>query len=74
MTESDLLPPEDAKESVAELRNLLKSMLIDQLKLLEEEAYKAWEANPSPEARERFKELQDRRTALLRPDLQATAQ
>jgi DNA primase len=71
MTEADLLPPEDAKEAVAELRNLLKSMLIDQLKLLEEEAYKAWEANPGPEARERFKELQDRRTALLRPDLQA---
>jgi DNA primase len=72
MTESDLLPPEDTRECLAELRNLLKSMLIDQLKALEEEASKAWEANPSPETRDRYKELQERRTALLKSDLQAT--
>jgi DNA primase len=64
MTGSDLLPTEDHGEALAELRNLLKPMLIEQLKALEDQASKALETDLSPEAQFRYRELQARRKAL----------
>jgi DNA primase len=64
MTRSDLLPTEDHGEALAELRNLLRPMLIEQLKAQEEQASKALETDLSPEAQLRYRELQARRRAL----------
>ena len=62
MTASDLLPTEDHGEALAELRNLLKPMLIEQLKAAETEALNS--APTDPQAQQRYRELRDRRLAL----------
>lgn len=62
MTASDLLPTEDHGEALAELRNLLKPMLIEQLKAAETEALTA--ASTDPDAQQRYRALRDRRLAL----------
>ena len=62
MTGSDLLPTEDHGEALAELRNLLKPMLIEQLKAAETAALAA--APTDPEAQQRYRELLARRKAL----------
>ncbi len=62
MTGSDLAATEDQGEALAELRNLLKRMLIDQLKTEETEAIAASPLDPA--ALTRYRELQARRMAL----------
>jgi len=74
MTRSDLLPTEDHGEALAELRNLLRPMLIEQLKAQEERASKALETDLSPEAQLRYRELQARRRALETAAPRATAE
>jgi DNA primase len=59
---SDLAATEDHGEALGELRNLLKRMLIEQLKAEETEAIAA--ARIDPAALERYRELQARRLAL----------
>jgi len=66
MTGSDLLPTEDHGEALAELRNLLKPMQIEQLKAAETEALGA--ASTDPQAQQRYRELRDRRLALQAAD------
>jgi len=61
-TGSDLAATDDHGEALAELRNLLKRMLIEQLKVEETEAIEASRSNPA--ALERYRELQNRRLAL----------
>jgi len=62
MTGSDLLPTDDHGEALAELRNLLKPMLIEQLKAAETAALAA--APTDPGAQQRYRELLARRKAL----------
>ncbi|MEK9804209.1 MAG: DNA primase, partial [Curvibacter sp.] len=62
MHRSDLVATEDHGEALAELRNLLKRMLIEQLKAEETEAIAA--ARLDPAALARYRELQARRLAL----------
>ncbi len=59
---SDLVATDDHGEALAELRNLLKRMLIEQIKAEETEAIEAARSNPA--ALERYRELQARRRAL----------
>ena len=59
---SDLVATEDHREALAELRSLLKSMLIDHLKAQETDALAAAHADPA--AQQRYRELRDRRLAL----------
>ena len=59
---SDLAATDDHGEALTELRNLLKRMLIDQLKAEETEAIEA--AKLDPAALARYRELQARRLAL----------
>jgi len=62
MLGSDIAATDDHGEALAELRNLLKRMLIDQLKAEETEAIAA--ARLDPAALARYRELQARRLAL----------
>lgn len=62
MLGSDIAATDDHSEALAELRNLLKRMLIDQLKAEETEAIAA--ARLDPAALARYRELQARRLAL----------
>jgi DNA primase len=62
MTGSDLAATDDHGEALTELHNLLKRMLIEQLKAEETEAIEAARSNPA--ALERYRELQARRRAL----------
>ncbi len=62
MTGSDLSATDDPAEALAELRNLLKRMLIEQLKTEETEAIAASALDPAALAR--YRELQTRRMAL----------
>ena len=64
MTGSDLAATDDHGEALTELRNLLQRMLIEQLKVMEDQASKALETDLSPEAQLRYRELQARRRAL----------
>lgn len=62
MTGSDLSATDDQEEARTELRNLLKRMLIEQLKTEETEAIAASALDPAALAR--YRELQTRRMAL----------
>ncbi|MFN7713722.1 MAG: DNA primase [Curvibacter sp.] len=62
MHRSDLVATEDHGEALVELRNLLKRMLIDQLKAEETEAIES--ARLDPAALARYRELQTRRLSL----------
>jgi DNA primase len=62
MTGSDLAATDDQGEALTELRNLLRRMLIEQLKAEETEAIAASQLDPA--ALTRYRELQTRRMAL----------
>jgi DNA primase len=62
---SDLTPTDDAAEASQELRSLLKPMLIEQLKAEQDAALAAGDGA-------RYRELQERRLALVSPTAAAT--
>ena len=68
MQDDALLPGEDAKEALTELRNLLTALHIDQLKAEESAALSALQAAPDDAAaQQRYRDLHARRMALQAP-------
>ena len=62
MSATDMAGADDHQDTVEELRNLLKRMLIEQIKVQETEAIEAARADPT--ALQRYRELQARRREL----------
>jgi DNA primase len=64
MTNSDLMATDDHGEALAELRNVLKRMLIDDLLAREKQALEALQTDLSPQAQQNYRDLQTRRKAM----------
>jgi DNA primase len=64
MTNSDLMATDDHGEALAELRNVLKRMLIDDLLAREKQALEALQTDLSPQAQQTYRDLQTRRKAM----------
>jgi DNA primase len=64
MSGGELVSAASAAETMQELRNLLNLILDDQLKVMQDQAAKALETDLSPEAQQRYRELQARRRGL----------
>ncbi len=62
MSATDMAGADDHQDTVEELRNLLKRMLIEHIKVQETEAIEAARADPT--ALQRYRELQARRREL----------